>query len=101
MEVAYDCTVDMCDYEDLTPNEWNKVAVSLNAANYDWRFDISKKKLYICGECRIDPYSMDASDVKAELKWLLYDVAEIDADVYVKEIEYEPDWDRIGGVDDY
>lgn len=96
MTVGYDCEVNLNDYEDLTQEDLEAVATALK--NYEWYHEGGK--LVISGECEVDDYAYSAKDVADELKWLLWDAAEIDADVDAEEIEYEPDWDKMpGGYD--
>lgn len=85
MTVRYDCTVDLSEYE-LTAADIESVKRALDEEGYDWYHD--GDKLYISGEVEVDSYGTSAADIAAELKWLLWKVAEIDADV---DVDGEPE----------
>lgn len=93
MTVAYDCTVNLGEYDDLTATDLDAVTAALDKERYEWYLD--EDTLTIQGECDVDDYAWTADDVAEDIKWLLRDAAEIDADVETREVEYEPDWDAI------
>ena len=92
IEIRYDCTGDISH---LTPQEHASLISELDHDNWfrdDWH--ITGNTLTIEGSCEVDDYSYAAGDVEYELKCLLWHY-DIDADITARQIEYEPDWDKI------
>ena len=95
MTVSYECTADVSE---LTAEELDTLTTRLSKEHYEWAYTGST--LEIGGECEVDSYSTSADDVASEIEWILWDAAEVDADAKAKQVEFEPDWDRMpGGVD--
>lgn len=101
MKVRYDTTIRLTEIEGLTVDDLNRLIDALNKSHCNWAFDDDYTELYIGGECEVDDYAFNADDVKDDLSWLLWNIADIDADVDVEEVEPdEPDWDSMtGGYD--
>lgn len=99
MTVSYSCEVNAGATDDF---DYNLATASLDKYGYDWSYESGEDggKLIIEGEIEVDAYDTSADDVADEIKNILWNTAGYDADVTVREVEYEPDWDRMpGGVD--
>ena len=101
MTVEYECTLNIAEYKELgvTDDDFAKAKAAIEKAGYDWYQD--DNEVQICGEVDVDDYDTNADDVASEIKWILWNEGEIDADVDTREIEYEPDWDSMPGGYDY
>jgi len=101
MMVKYNCAVVYSDYEDGLDMELvAKAKTELEKDGYDV-YD-TDDGFEVSGEIDIDDYSTNADDVESEIKWTLWKVADIDADVDVDEVEPDdPDWDSMPGGYDY
>lgn len=102
MTVAYECKIDLAEYYELgvTQEEVEKAKIELEKNKYCWYQDEGSTLVTVEGEVDVDPDYMSAEDVEKEIVWIFWDTAEMDVDVETREIEYEPDWDRISGYDD-
>ncbi len=89
MTVKYKCTVKFSEYEHLTDELIGKAIAAVRAARYDCYVDADG--LEIDGECEVDGNPYDADEVASEIRWVLWDSAEIDADVHA-ECTDEYDW---------
>lgn len=100
MTVEYECSFDLKDYVDengvsVSDAELAATKAAIEKAGYNWYQE--GDEVAICGEIDVDDYDTNADDVANEIKWILWDNGEIDADVDTCEVEYEPDWDQIYG----
>lgn len=77
MTVNYECEVVLSEYEHLTQDDLEALDNALRY--YDCYLD--GDKLTISGECEVDDYTTTAADVAADIKWLLWQSASVDADV--------------------
>jgi len=89
MTVKYKCAVKFSEYEHLTPELIGKAMAAVRAARYDCYVDADG--LEIDGECEVDDYIYTVDDIASEIRWALWDSAEIDADVHA-ECTDEYDW---------
>ncbi len=88
MTVDYECRVKLDEYEYLTAGDVENVKAALDGAYYTWHHD--GDDFTIAGKCEVDENGTDAADVAAEIRDLLWEVAEIDADVKA-EARYDED----------
>lgn len=97
MTVKYECALNIEEYKEaeVTNEDFAKAKIAIEKAGYDWYEE--NGEVVIEGEIEVDEYGTDAEDVKNEIQSILWRVGNIDADVYTKEIEFEPDWDAIYG----
>ena len=104
MTVEYECNFNLTDYVDedgvgVSDEVLAATKAAIEKAGYDWYQEGAE--ITISGEVNVDEYDTTADDVASEIKWILWKTGEIDADVDVREVEYEPDWDKMSGGYDY
>lgn len=100
MTVKFKCVLNLSEYDYLTAADIDKVKAELDKARYDWYHD--GDELEISGECEVNEEFTDAAnaaDVASEIKWLLRDAADIDADIDVEE-RYDEDFYRESAFDE-
>ena len=100
MTVEYDCNFNLTDYVDengvgVSDEELATTKAAIEKAGYDWYQE--GDEITISGEIEVDDYYGDADDVADEIKGILWNKGQIDADVDTREVKYEPDWDQIYG----
>lgn len=101
MTVEYECALNIAEYKELgiTDDDFAKAKAAIKKAGYNWHQ--KGDEITINGEIDVDEYDTTADDVASEIKWILWETGEIDADVDADEVEYEPDWDKMPGGYDY
>ena len=104
MTVEYECSINLKDYVDedgvgVSDEELDATKAAIEKAGYQWYQN--DDNIEICGEVDVDDYSTSADDVASEIKWILWDKGEIDADVDAREVDSEPDWDKMAGGYDF
>lgn len=104
MTVEYECSFDLKDYVDedgvgVLDEELAATKAAIKKAGYNWYQE--GDEITISGEIEVADYYGDADDVADEIKGILWNKGEIDADVDTREVEYEPDWDKMPGGYDY
>lgn len=95
MTISYNCEADVSE---LTAEELNALTNKLDDERYDWT--IEDGTLTLDGETEVDSYDTNADDVANDIDDILWSTANLDADIETKEVEHEPDWDKMpGGYD--
>lgn len=99
MTIRYECIADLGEVNDF---EYGVLTASLKKYGYEYEYESDQDggKLIIEGEIEVDDYTYSAADVASEIDYILWNAADLDADIRAKEVEYEPDWDSMpGGYD--
>ena len=95
MTIRYECEVPM---RNVSKNDRKALTGKLDSERYEWYYENST--LIICGEVEIDDYDCSADDVANEIEWIVDATTGLSVTAVAKEVEHEPDWDRMpGGVD--
>lgn len=76
--VTYNCSFVLSEYPHLTKTDLDKLETALDEEDYDYYYKGGKLKIH--GDFYVDS-DTTAKEVANDLKWLLWDTAEIDADV--------------------
>lgn len=97
MTVSYNCEIDLKEYPHVTKGDLRRLKTKLDSEGYNYYYD--NDKLIISGE--LDEEDVTAEEVSSHLTWILWNVAEIDADATAEAQYADDDYPAAVGVGSY